>query len=81
MVNFSQVYNSFVGMYQIFSTENWTDVLYTAVSRSCTVLAHTEVGADWSWGQGWIVCIFLFLWFMFANCTPLLLSPRSPQSS
>ncbi|BEI83049.1 hypothetical protein CcaverHIS002_0309170 [Cutaneotrichosporon cavernicola] len=55
MINFSQVYNSFVGMYQIFSTENWTVVLYSAV------------GADWGWGQGWIVCIFLFLWFMFAN--------------
>jgi hypothetical protein len=32
MINFSQAYNSFLGMYQIFSTENWTTVLYGAVS-------------------------------------------------
>lgn len=55
LINFSQVYNSFLGMYQIFSTENWTTVLYNAMS------------AEWQFGQGWIVCIFLFIWFLFAN--------------
>ena len=32
MIDFSQVYNAFLGMYQLFSTENWTTVLYTGVS-------------------------------------------------
>jgi hypothetical protein len=32
LINFSQTYNSFLGMYQIFSTENWTTILYNSVS-------------------------------------------------
>lgn len=32
-INFSQVYNAFLGMYQILSTEDWTSVLYSAVSN------------------------------------------------
>lgn len=25
------------------------------------------MSAEWGFGQGWIVCIFLFVWFLFAN--------------
>lgn len=33
-MNFSQAWNAFLAMYQIFTTENWTEVLYSAVSGS-----------------------------------------------
>ncbi|EIW66778.1 hypothetical protein TREMEDRAFT_40774 [Tremella mesenterica DSM 1558] len=53
-ITFSQTYNSFLGMYQIFSSENWTTVLYGAMS------------AEYQWAQGWLAAIFLCGWFLFA---------------
>lgn len=32
MIQFSNIYNSFLGMYQILSSENWTTILYNATS-------------------------------------------------
>lgn len=55
-VNFGQVWNSFLAMYQVFSSENWPTVLYDA--------ATTEV----PFGQAAIVLIFISGWFLFANC-------------
>lgn len=56
-MNFGQIYTSFLAMYQIFSSENWTTVLYDS--------ADAESGL----GQTAIVCLFFSAWFFFANCT------------
>ncbi|KAK5123113.1 hypothetical protein LTR85_003311 [Meristemomyces frigidus] len=53
-VNFSTIYNSFLGMYQILSSENWTTILYN-VTRY-TVHSNTA----------WIGAAFLILWFILA---------------
>lgn len=55
-MNFSQVFSSFLAMYQVFSSEDWTSVLYDA-SDSETNL-----------GQTVIVVLFVTLWLLFANC-------------
>ena len=55
-VNFGQVWNSFLAMYQVFSSENWPNVLYGA--------ATVEIPL----GQTVIVLIFISAWFLFANC-------------
>jgi hypothetical protein len=53
---FFDIYNSFLAMYQIFSSENWTDVLYTVT------------GYQKEFGTAWIGASFCVLWFIFANC-------------
>ena len=53
-VNFSTIYNSFLGMYQILSSENWTTILYDATRF--TVHSHTS----------WIAATFFILWFILA---------------
>ncbi|CED84829.1 high-affinity cell membrane calcium channel [Phaffia rhodozyma] len=55
MITFDQIYNSFIGMYQIFSSENWTEPLYTVLD------------AEFGYKQGVVSGIFLCLWFMFSN--------------
>ncbi|EEQ28724.1 calcium channel subunit Cch1 [Microsporum canis CBS 113480] len=52
---FSNIYNSFLGMYQILSSENWTSILYSA----------TE--ANNSKGTAWISAAFFVMWFVLAN--------------
>ncbi|KAG9101606.1 calcium channel protein [Ceratobasidium sp. 370] len=54
-MNYAQISLSFLGMYQIFSSENWTTILYNA--------AASEV----QYQQAVIVAIFLCGWFLFAN--------------
>jgi hypothetical protein len=54
-VTFGTVYNSFLGMYQILSTENWTTILYNVTESS----SH--------WGTAWIGALFCILWFILAN--------------
>lgn len=54
-VTFGTVYNSFLGMYQILSTENWTTILYNVTESS----SH--------WGTAWIGAAFCILWFILAN--------------
>ncbi|KAI0086810.1 Ion transport protein-domain-containing protein [Irpex rosettiformis] len=54
-INWGEIYNAFLGIYQVFSSENWTDVLYDA--------ATSEV----SLRQTAIVVLFLVGWFFFAN--------------
>jgi hypothetical protein len=56
-MNFSQLFNSFLAVYQIFSSENWTTVLYNATD------------AELNLGQAIIVGTFLSCWLLFANCT------------
>ena len=55
-MNFGQLFNSFLAVYQIFSSENWTTVLYNATDA--------ELNLD----QAITVCMFLCCWLLFANC-------------
>ena len=55
-VNFGEVWNAFLAMYQVFSSENWPTILYDA--------ATTEK----PFGQAVVALIFISAWFLFANC-------------
>lgn len=55
-VPFNDIFNSFIGMYIIFSSENWTEILYTVTSY------------QQAFGTAWIGASFCILWFIFANC-------------
>jgi hypothetical protein len=55
-VPFFDIYNSFLGMYQIFSSENWTSILYSVTN------------SQKEFGTAWIGASFCILWFIFANC-------------
>ncbi|KAJ5180626.1 hypothetical protein N7492_003836 [Penicillium capsulatum] len=54
-ITFADIYNSFIGMYQILSSENWTEILYN--STAYTVAFNTS----------WISASFFILWFIVAN--------------
>ncbi|KAI9844230.1 MAG: calcium channel protein [Sclerophora amabilis] len=54
-VTFATIYNSFLGMYQILSSENWTSVMYTVTSYTTQ---HNIA---------WIGAVFFVLWFILAN--------------
>ncbi|EST08271.2 Ion transport domain protein [Kalmanozyma brasiliensis GHG001] len=54
-MTFKHSFNSFLAMYQIFTSENWTNVLFSAASN--------EV----EFKQAAIAAIFLSGWFLFAN--------------
>jgi hypothetical protein len=56
-VSFFTIYNSFIGMYQILSSEGWTSTLYNV----------TTYQKDFH--SSWIGASFCILWFIFANCT------------
>lgn len=53
-ISFFTIFNSFLGMYQILSSENWTDILYT-------VTAYTT-----ALKTAWIGTIFLIGWFILS---------------
>lgn len=55
-IDFGEIFNSFLAIYQVFSSENWTDVLYGA--------AEPEVPLR----QSAIVVLFISGWMFFANC-------------
>ncbi|ODA76644.1 hypothetical protein RJ55_07915 [Drechmeria coniospora] len=52
--SFFTIYNSFLGMYQILSSENWTDILYTVTSYTVTL------------NTAWIGSVFLIGWFILS---------------
>ena len=54
-ITFSNIYNSFIGMYRILSSEGWTTILYS-------VTAFTQ-----DYKTSWIAATFLILWFVVAN--------------
>ena len=54
-INFADIYNSFIGMYQVLSSENWTILMY----NSTTYNTH--------FSTAWIGAIFFVLWFILAN--------------
>lgn len=53
-VSFFTIFNSFLGMYQILTSENWTGMLY----------AVTAAGKDFN--TGWIGAVFLMGWFVLS---------------
>ena len=53
-ISFFSIFNSFLGMYQIFSSENWTDILYC-------VQTYTS-----GFGTSWVGVVFLLGWFILA---------------
>ncbi|KAG0090940.1 calcium channel protein [Podila epicladia] len=54
-MNFSDFYVSYLGMYQVFSGENWTDILYSVMS------------AEIKWNQVVIATVFIIAFYSFAN--------------
>lgn len=61
-VTFYNIFNSFVGMYQILTSENWTDILYN-VTESTTALNTSWIGAAFL--IGWFILAFFILINMF----------------
>jgi hypothetical protein len=54
-VTFFTIWNAFLGMYQVMSSENWTDLLYNVT----TYENHLNTA--------WIGAVFLIGWFILAN--------------
>lgn len=54
-ITFANIYNSFIGMYQVLSSENWTTLMYNATQY------------QQEWGLSWIGATFFILWFILAN--------------
>lgn len=57
-MNFGQLYTSFLGVYQVFSSEDWPNLMYSAA------------GSQVELGQTVIIVLFLTCWMLFANCRP-----------
>ncbi|BFZ57617.1 calcium channel protein [Savitreella phatthalungensis] len=53
-ITFKSFYNAFLGMYQILSTENWTDLLFGMT------------GAQGQFGQAWSSAVLFVVWFAFS---------------
>jgi hypothetical protein len=54
-ITFDSLYNSFLGMYQIFSSENWTTIIYSVTNF------------DVFYNTAWMGAAFFILWFILAN--------------
>ncbi|KAJ9661937.1 calcium channel protein [Neophaeococcomyces mojaviensis] len=54
-VQFYDIWNSFIGMYIILSSENWTGILYNVTQFNVR------------WDTAWLGAIFCILWFIMAN--------------
>jgi voltage-dependent calcium channel len=54
-ITFFTIYNSFIGMYQVLSSENWTSLMYNATQF------------DVRFGTAWLAAIFFIMWFILAN--------------
>lgn len=54
-VTFFDIYNSFLGMYQVLSSENWTSLMYNATQF------------DFHWNTSWLAATFFIMWFILAN--------------
>ncbi|KAL2137077.1 hypothetical protein VTI74DRAFT_9683 [Chaetomium olivicolor] len=53
-IPFNNIYNAFLGMYQILSSENWTEILYNVT----TYTVHLDMA--------WIGAMFLISWFILS---------------
>ena len=54
-IQFRDIYNGFIGMYQVLSSENWTILLYNSTQYELI------------WNQAWVGAIFFISWFILAN--------------
>lgn len=54
-MTFKNIFNSFLGMYQILSSENWTTILYGVQSMETL------------YNQAWVGAIFFIIWFVFSQ--------------
>ncbi|KAL9131230.1 MAG: hypothetical protein Q9217_000772 [Psora testacea] len=54
-ITFADIYNGFIGMYQVLSSENWTILMYNATQY------------ELRWSTAWIGAAFFVLWFILAN--------------
>ncbi|KIW43817.1 uncharacterized protein PV06_04881 [Exophiala oligosperma] len=54
-VTFFDIWNSFLGMYQVFSSENWTSLMYNATEYNLI------------WDTAWLSALFFILWFIISN--------------
>ncbi|KKY27120.1 putative calcium channel subunit cch1 [Phaeomoniella chlamydospora] len=54
-VTFYNIFNSFIGMYQVLSSENWTSIMYNVTQF------------DVRWDTAWLGAIFFIMWFILAN--------------
>lgn len=55
--SFHTIFNAFLGMYSIFSSEDWTSILY--------MTTHVQK----PYNVGWISAMFFIGWFILGNCT------------
>ena len=55
-MSFYQIYNGFLAIYQVLSSENWVNVLYAATGSSTGRF------------QIFVAALFIAGWFLFANC-------------
>ena len=54
-IQFYDIWNSFIGMYIIFSSENWTSMVYNVTQFNVR------------WNTAWLGALFFILWFIMAN--------------
>ena len=54
-IPFTDIYNSFIGMYQVLSSENWTTLMYNATQFTTKS------------NMAWVGAAFFILWFILAN--------------
>ena len=54
-VQFYDIWNSFIGMYQILSSEDWTTIMFNATQFNLM------------WDTAWLGAAFCILWFIIAN--------------
>lgn len=55
-ITFGSIYNCFLGMYQVLSSENWTILMYNITTY------------DVSNNTAWIGAVFFILWFILSFC-------------
>ncbi len=59
-ISFYNIFNSFIGMYQILSSENWTSILYDVTSYT------TAIHTSW-YGAAFLIGWFILSWFIIVN--------------
>ncbi|KAI1467423.1 Ion transport protein-domain-containing protein [Daldinia caldariorum] len=59
-ISFYNIFNSFLGMYQILSSENWTDILYDVTSYT------TQYNTSW-YGAMFLIGWFILAFFIIVN--------------
>ncbi|KAH8675332.1 ion transporter [Xylariales sp. PMI_506] len=59
-ISFYNIYNSFLGMYQILSSENWTSILYNVTSYT------TSLKTSW-YGAAFLIGWFILAFFIIVN--------------